>query len=172
MKYVENNFLKAEGNRIYDPELTILKPFLNELKNNQSVECICLMPEYIEESFGFCSIKISIFARNAADDFNNIQHSIKSLLGALFYKKYKIINNFRVEIQDATSFLENKELCNVLYRKSLVSSYIVFDRTGVFEKLQEELKDQIKPWESIIELENIDELEKDDTKNKVLSKKR
>ena len=96
---MKDNDKIIKNNRVYDAELKIINPFLEELKNNQSVECISIMPSYIEREEGsFCSIRIIIYAMGNSNELEYIQNCINSFLGELFYKKYKIINNISVEI--------------------------------------------------------------------------
>lgn len=165
MKYIEENFIFEKGNKIYDYEIRILNNFISKLKSNQSVECICLVPIYIDknidsESDNICSIKLYILAKKELNDFSKIQKTINSFAKMMFNNKDQIYNWFSVEIDNATYFLSSKNIDKSNYSKDLVSSYILYDKNGSFSSLQDKYKDKVKPWNKVVALENIDKIDK------------
>lgn len=140
MKYIKENFAIEKGNKIYDYEIRILNNFISKLKSNQSVECICLVPIYIDknidsESDNICSIKLYILAKKELNDFSKIQKTINSFAKMMFNNKDQIYNWFSVEIDNATYFLSSKNIDKSNYSKDLVSSYILYDKNGSFSSL-------------------------------------
>ena len=178
MKYIEENFKKIMGNQIPKDELEILKPFLSELKNNQAIECIYLVPtykkiEYGREPFDYFRKRFYIIVNNektASEEYEQIQRCIHKARFSLKKKGYFFVDKYE--------FYCIKEF-DKFYWTSLVSSYIIFDRNGTYEKLQDELKTKVEPYKprseyyeygSLAEIENIDELENEPIKRKTLNR--
>ena len=166
MKHIEENFEKIMGNEIPKEELNILQPFLKELKDYQAVDCIYLVPTFKKMEFGretfdyfykqFCIIlnKENI----SQEEYKQIQISIDKARFSLYETGYPFIDEY--------GFSEIDQF-DQRYWKSLVSSYIIFDRNGKYGKIQDEIKNEIKPYKSIAqnykygsvaEIENIEEL--------------
>lgn len=178
MKHIEQNFKKIMGCEFLEEELQILKPFLAELKNFKAIECIFLVPtykeiEYAREPFEYLYKEFYvIFNKELSTDeeCNKIQKCINETRFLLKDKGYFFIDEYKFEtIEEFDSF----------YWKSLVSSYIIFDRNGTYEKLQDEIKTQVEPRKPIseysqvgalAEIENIDKLSDKMLKKKVLQR--
>ena len=67
------------------------------------------------------------------------------------------------------SFKSDSKITRWWNERDLVSSYILFDRNGIFEKMQDELGVSTKPWGGLSRIGNIDELNVESSKKKVLS---
>lgn len=176
--YIKENFKKIMGNIIPDKELDILKPLLSNLKNNQAVKCIYLVPIYNEKEFGrepfeYFYKKFYIIVNKekiTAEEYEQMIICINKARFSLKEKGYFFVDEYRFHrIENFGEF----------YWDSLVSSYIIFDRNGTYERLQDELKSKVEPYKpisqycdigSLAEIENIDELEKEPDKRKVLTR--
>ena len=173
MKHIENNFKKLMGNIIPKDELEILKQLLLELKSYQAVECIYLIPTYEEveygrEPFDYFYKQLYVIANKeklSEEECSQLQLSINKAYFSLKEKGYFFVDEYRFII--IKKFKE-------FFWKSLVSSYIIFDRNGKYEKLQDELKNKVEPFGPILEysqigtlseIENIDELNDEPQKN-------
>ena len=176
--YIKENFKKIMGNIIPDKELDILKPLLSNLKNNQAVKCIYLVPIYNEKEFGrepfeyfYKKFYIRVNKEKiTAEEYEQMIICINKARFSLKEKGYFFIDAYQFNII---------EKFNEWYWRSLVSSYIIFDRNGTYEKLQDELKTQVEPYKAIsqyylyglpAEIENIDELNDEPVKKKVLNR--
>ena len=173
MKYIKENFKKIMGNQIPKAELEILTPFLRELKNNNDVECIYLVPTFKEIEYG----------RESFDYFYKQFYIIVGKEKSEHIER--CINKTRLQLKEKGYFFVDEygfyciEQFNKIYWQSLVSSYIIFDRNGTYEKLQDELKIQVEPYKtisqydsyrSLVEIENIDELNNEPVKSKTLNR--
>ena len=153
------------GNSIPKYELEILKLFLLELKNNQAVECVYLVPtfrkiEYGRESFDYFFKEFYIIARKGTIQFEQLQKSVNKTRFSLKEEGYFFVDEYD---------FHNIENFDKWDWKSLVSSYIIFDRNGCYERLQDELKTKIKPYNTLlVEIENIDELNAEPIKKRAL----
>ena len=147
MKYIKENIRIKDGQEIYDDELDILLPFINQLAIRDDVEGICLIPTYKQEEVGYeprnyCSIYVNLFINKKPNTNNNTNNNIED-------SNYNIFNKIN----------QDNIIYSVLFEKNLVSSYIIYDKNGELTKLQEKLKEQIKPWKSLVQIENIDKLD-------------
>ena len=174
MKYVEENFKGAHIQSLSDEEIRNLKNFLNEQMNIESVECILLMPgykeidrRYYDESY--CSINLKIIVRKEDKDLERINRSIWALKCFLPFKSYIPTNELDVEIMNVNNFISSSMIIKSWSEKYLVSSYILFDRNGIFEKMQDKLKISQEPWANLCIIDNINELSMEYNKKKVLS---
>ena len=178
MKHIEQNFRKIMGCQFLEKELEILKSFLSELKSFPAVECIFLVPTYKEieygrETFDYFYKDFSVILNKKLmtnEDYNQIQRCMIETNVLLENQGYFFVNEY--EFKTIEEFDE-------FYWKSLVSSYIIFDRNGTYEKLQDEIKTQVEPRKPIseysqvgalAEIENIDKLSDKTLKKKVLQK--
>ena len=162
MKYIKKNIRKKDGQKIHDDDLNILAPFIDELKNKDAVECICLMPLYMQEEIArepndYCYIFIKIFANGELEDYGEIKNSIRRVEYDLS-NRYIPVNEYGFEITDLKKFYQDDRIYSTLCKKALVSSYIIYDKNGTFAELQDELKNQIHPWAPLVQIENIEEL--------------
>lgn len=177
MKHIEENFKNIMGNKIPKDELEILKQLLLELKSFQAVECIYLVPTYEEiefgrESFDYFYKRLYVILnkeRLSEEEYKKLQYCMNKAYFSLYDKGYFFANEYSI------SSIENFD---EFYWSSLVSSYIIFDRNGIYGKLQDELKTKVEPFKpssqyndigSLAEIENIDELHSEQVK-KELSK--
>ena len=178
MKHIEENFKKIMGNKIPQDELEILKQLLLELKSYHGVECIYLVPtyediEYGREPFGYFYKQLYVIVNKeklSEEECKQLQLCVNKAYFPLKKKGYFFVDEYRFHrIENFGEF----------YWDSLVSSYIIFDRNGTYERLQDELKTKVEPYKpisqyydigSLAEIENIDELEKEPDKRKVLTR--
>lgn len=163
MKYIKENIRIKDGQKIYDDDLKILVPFINEIQNNDFVECICLIPIYKQEEVArepndYCYIDIKIFVNEELKDYEEIKSSINKVHYDLC-NRYLPINEYNFEIIDLKKFNPNYSIYSSLCKKDLVSSYIIYDKNGTFGELQEELESQVRPWGSLVQIENIEKLD-------------
>lgn len=178
MKHIEENFKKIMGNQIPKDELDILKPFLSELKNNQAVDCIYLVPTYEEIEYGR---EPFVYFRKRFYIIVNKEKAIPSVCEQI----QMCINKAKYSLNEkGYFFVDEYEFSRVaefdkFYWGSLVSSYIIFDRNGTYEKLQDEFKTKVEPYKpisqyyeygSLAEIENIDELDNEAVKRKTLNR--
>ena len=163
MKYIKKNIRIKDGQKIYDDDLNILVPFIDELKNKDAVECICLMPLYMQEEIArepndYCHIFIKIFANGELEDYEEIKNSISKVEYDLG-NRYIPVNEYGFEIIDLKEFYQDDSIYSTLCKKDLVSSYIIYDKKGAFAELQDESNKQIRPWAVLVQIENIEELD-------------
>lgn len=165
------------GNIIPQNELEILKKLLLELKSYEAVKCIYLVPtyetiEYGREPFDYFYKRLYIVVnkeRLSDEESKQLDICLNKAYFSLNEKGYFFVNEYsfnRIESFDK------------YYWDSLVSSYIIFDRNGIYERLQDELKDKIESYKpisqysdvgSLAEIENIDELQNESFERKLLN---
>ena len=163
MKYIKKNIKIKDGQKIHDDDLNILAPFIDELKNKDAVECICLMPLYMQEEIArepndYCNIFIKIFSNGELEDYEEIKDSISKVEYDLS-NRYIPVNEYGFEIIDLKKFYQDDSIYSTLCKKALVSSYIIYDKKGTFAELQDESNKQIRPWAPLVQIENIKELD-------------
>lgn len=164
MEYIEKNFHKIKNINLNENELLEIKNFINNLKNYKSIEGICLMPSYIETGFynnlnPYCYIEIIILIENK-NELNEIEDLI-SRINKNLSKIYVIFNKFVFSI----NFIKNPS-CQL--KRTIISSYILYDRNGFVKNLQDTYKNTLRPYD-VIAIENIQDLEQ--TEIKKLTKK-
>ena len=174
MKYIEENFSDAYVQDLSDDEIRHLTTFLKEQVSIESVECICLKPEYreIDRRYyddSYCSVEIKIIVRKESRDLKWIERSICEARRCLPFISYIPTNEFKFVITDINSFNSDSIITKSWNERDLVSSYILFDRNGIFEKLQDELRENKEPWVGLSKIGNIDKLNIEPSKKKVLS---
>lgn len=162
MKYIKENIRIKDGQEIYDDELDILLPFINQLAIRDDVEGICLIPTYKQEEVGYeprnyCSIYVNLFINKNTEE-EKIENNIYKIINNLSNRRIPI-NEYNFEIIDLNKINQDNIIYSVLFEKNLISSYIIYDKNGELTKLQEKLKEQIKPWKSLVQIENIDKLD-------------
>lgn len=174
MKYIEKNFNDAYVQDLSDDEIRHLTTFLKELVGIESVECICLKPEYreIDRRYyddSYCSVEIKIIVHKESSDLKWIERSICEARRCLPFISYIPTNEFKFVITDINSFNSDSIITKSWNERDLVSSYILFDRNGIFEKLQDELRENKESWAGLSKIGNIDKLSIEPSKKKVLS---
>ena len=102
-------------------------------------------------------------------DLKRIERSICEASRCLPFISYIPTNEFRFEITDINSFNSDSIIIKSWNERDLASSYILFDRNGIFEKLQDELRENKKSWAGLSRIGNIDKLNIEPSKKKVLS---
>ena len=174
MKYIEENFNDAYVQDLSDDEIRHLTTFLKEQVSIESVECICLKPEYreIDRRYyddSYCSVEIKIIVHKESSDLKWIERSICEARRCLPFISYIPTNEFKFVITDINSFNSDSIITKSWNERDLVSSYILFDRNGIFEKLQDELRENKESWAGLSKIGNIDKLNIEPSKKKVLS---
>lgn len=174
MKYIEENFNDAYVQDLSDDEIRHLTTFLKEQVNIEFVECICLKPEYreIDRRYyddSYCSVEIKIIVHKESGDLKWIERSICEARRCLPFISYIPTNEFKFVITDINSFNSDSIITKSWNERDLVSSYILFDRNGIFEKLQDELRENKESWAGLSKIGNIDKLSIEPSQKKVLS---
>lgn len=176
MKYIEEYFEDAKVLYLTNNEIKHLNNFLREQINIESVEGIILIPEYKEidrryYNDAYCSMDIKVIAHNDQKDLEEIERSISKVRCKLPYytTSYIPTNEFKFSITDINKFTSDSIIIKSWNERDLLSSYILFDRNGNIEKLQNELKVNKNIWGGLSKIGNIDELSMEPSKKKVLS---
>ena len=162
MKYIKENYKNSAESGFTLDELEIIKPFISDLVNNIDVECIFLLATYVDkritkEPNDYCKVEISVIL-----DEKNISKTIDKLMetGNKLDCMQDPINTFVLQITEREAFEEiRSKTYPSIEKKDLVSSYIIYDKNGTYEELQDKLKTSIKPWGGLSKLLNINELD-------------
>ena len=162
MKYIKENYKNSAESGFTIDELEIIKPFISELINNIDVECIFLLATYVNNRItkdpnDYCKIEISVIV-----DDENISRTIDKIIetGSKLDRIQDPTNTFILQITEREAFEEGRSKSYPsIAKKDLVSSYIIYDKNGTYEKLQDKLNTSIKPWGGLSKLLNINELD-------------
>ncbi len=169
MKYIEENFNNTYVQNLSNDEIRHINTFLREIISIKAVECILLIPEYREIDRRYyddiyCEIEIKIIMHQEPRALKRVEKSICEARPNLPFISYIPTNKFEFEITDVNSFISDSVIIKSWSETALVSSYILFDRNGIFEKFQDELRTSKRPFEGLSKIGNIDELSMDSPK--------
>lgn len=162
MKYIKENYKNSAESGFTLDELEIIKPFISDLVNDIDVECIFLLATYVDKKISkgftnYCKIEISIVV-----DDENISKTIDKIMetGNKLDCLQEPVNTYVLQLTERESFDEKRSRSYPsIAKKDLVSSYIIYDKNGAYEELQDKLNISIKPWEGLTKLLNINELD-------------
>ncbi len=177
MKHISENFENAHVVSLSDDELLGLSLLIDDLKKKRRIHGIYLLPRYEEIDCryyddGYARIQVTIVAQNSERAYEELLNYCNKYNDFLEFKSYIPTNKFEYDIQDINDYtLNDDSFMSGFYRMYLVSSYIVYDRHGYLEWLQDSLKDKKEPMENLVNLDNIDKLEIVDNKTKKKKKK-
>ena len=163
MKYIEENFKDTNVQSLSDNEIRYLSEFLEKQISIQSVECILLKPKYKEicrryYDDSYCSIQIIVITQKESRDLKIIEESILETERLLPFLSYIPTNEFDFVIDDVDSYKSESIIIRSWSECDLVSSYILFDRNGYFENMQDELRERKTPYVGLSKIDNINKL--------------
>ena len=177
MKHIQKNFENVGYVDLSEEEIVFLNQFLMEQVNNGSVECVYLVPIYKNERQIKSSIRVVVVEFKGIVCLDeNIKKSIYDVNHNMSTKRSHPSNEIDFQISEINEYIgvDTNSLLKWYNDKDLVSSYILFDRHKRFERIQDELKDDIEPWRPLACITNIDKLATSCQKEKpvALNKKR
>ena len=152
-------------------EFNLINDYLNELKNNEQVECIYMNYDQHYSRHGY---KFGIdFYVIAQGDLGKLKERNKDFEIDLFWKK----NNFNYDYKFFISSLDNilypdSDYAKIHFRIHLTNfdSRILFDRHGFFTAMYDEIMKKAGPTKAIHFYENLGELDIEKEVSKVFHK--
>ena len=144
-------------------EINLLKDFINKVKHNKLVECICIVS--FDEKIQVCSI-INSTIKNTLLNYKEELKKYKEELSILKKAIIEFHKNTNDEMHNYEFVLDYSDDYNVdlentiqiLNTKKLVSGYIVYDKYNYYDEIKEMLLNRITPYDNVFEIENIIEL--------------
>ncbi len=177
MKHIENNFVNVFGSKLYDTEVKILAPLMRRFNDSDLIESVFMIPNTIENASsnrGKLFIRIGAITKNTdnPNELVSISNQAQRIQNFLNYRNYSLHNEFVISFYRSDYFFDDprnpyEEKMN---GKEAVSSYVIIDKEGRLEEMQDRLGDTVKPSEPSVELENIDLLKVKKAKIKSLEK--
>ncbi len=162
MKYKEENYIDKQSSNITDDEVSFLNNILEELIDNDFIECIYLVPIYhnleiAREPMDYLDIKVKVIVNeNKPNIINSVMNTIRKLYYNAFNNRLVLSNMYSFQIFSEGEFFAKESFDKKCEELDLVSAYILFDRNKTFENLQDSLN--IKPLSKICNISNINEI--------------
>ena len=162
MTYIEKNFNKIPGYRMSNDEIAKLKPYIEKLKSNMSVDGILVTPRLCNN---YCEIEIDVVANVSYIDYPEAT-AIVSKMNKTMNENNQSNTSYTFRLITQGLFSGNKEFTNFVCSPIIISSYIIYEKYGINRYSEyQQLFANLQPLDSLVAIENIDELIDEKTVN-------